>query len=155
MSKAVFAVDLGGTNLRLAVVDPEGQILAHARSATPGDCDPSILLKTMAALADECRSAIGAETEIKAIGVGAPANVGPQHGVLHRLPNLRQLEGMDLRSDLSARFKMPVTLENDATAAAIGENWLGASREVSDSIMVTLGTGVGGGVILNNEAVRG
>jgi glucokinase len=155
MKRAVLAVDLGGTNLRMSAVSDAGDILAHSRTPTPENCDPPMLLSAMSKLEAECRSALGPEFEVAALGVGAPANIGPQHGVLRDLPNLRQLEGMDLKADLVDRFKIPVTLENDATAAAIGENWLGASRTVSDSIMITLGTGVGGGVILNNQPVRG
>jgi glucokinase len=155
MNKIVFAVDLGGTNLRMAAVSDDGVILSHARTPTPRDCDPTALLDAMETLAGECRSGLADGQKIAAIGVGAPANVSPQDGILKNLPNLRQLEGMDLKGGLTERFKIPVTLENDATAAAIGENWLGASREVKDSIMVTLGTGVGGGVILNNEPIRG
>jgi glucokinase len=62
---------------------------------------------------------------------------------------------MDLKKELFDRFHLPVVLENDATAAAIGESWLGAARDLSDSIQITLGTGVGGGVVLNNEPFRG
>jgi len=155
MNKIVLAVDLGGTNLRMAAVGDDGAILSHARMPTPRDGGPSALIDALEALAAECRAGLAEGQKIAAIGIGAPANVGPQHGILKNLPNLPQLEGMDLKGGLTERFQIPVTLENDATAAAIGENWLGASRNVKDSIMVTLGTGVGGGVILKNEPVRG
>jgi glucokinase len=154
MPKAVLAVDLGGTNLRMAAVAENGEILALERTPTPTDGQQPFL-DALEYLAGKCRGRLTGGHDIVAIGVGAPANIGPQHGVLRDLPNLRQLEGMDLRQELVTRFSIPATLENDATAAAIGENWLGASREVSDSIMVTLGTGVGGGVILNEQPVRG
>ena len=70
-------------------------------------------------------------------------------------PNLPELNGYDLADELAARLDIDVTLENDATAAAVGEHWLGASRGFAHSICVTLGTGVGGGIILNGEPVRG
>ena len=76
-------------------------------------------------------------------------------GLLTKLPNLPSLNGMNLKKALFDRFGLPVTLENDATAAAIGENWLGAARACYDSIQITLGTGVGGGIIINNEPFRG
>jgi glucokinase len=114
-----------------------------------------MLLDAIGDLAGQCRAALDDEHEIVSIGVGAPANIGPQHGILRNLPNLPHLEGMDLKTALESRLGMPATLENDATAAAIGENWLGASRDVRDSIMITLGTGVGGGVIIDNEPIRG
>jgi len=136
MNKIVLAVDLGGTNLRMAAVNGEGAILSHARTPTPRDGGPSALIDALEALARECRAALAADQVIAAIGVGAPANISPRHSVLKNLPNLPQLEGMDLKGGLTERFHVPVTLENDATAAAMGENWLGASREVKDSIMV-------------------
>jgi len=88
------------------------------------------------------------------VAYGVPANV-TFDGVLRRLPNLPLLESLDLKTALFAKFGVPATIENDATAAAIGEHWLGASKEASDAIMITLGTGVGGGIILNGEPFRG
>ncbi len=149
----VLAVDLGGTNLRMAAVDRDGQILARARTATPKNNGPAGLLDAIANLADECQAALNADHKIAGFGAGIPANIvnGPVRG----LPNYSEIEGMDLKAELEAKFGVPVALENDATAAAIGENWLGASKDVRDSIMITLGTGVGGGIIINNEPLRG
>ncbi len=154
MESIVLAVDLGGTNLRMAAVARGGEILAQGRSGTPQGCSPTALLDAMSKLADECRASLGPDQQVVGMGIGAPANITPD-GVLRNLPNLPGLVGLDLRSGINSRFHLPAALENDATAASIGENWLGASREVNDSIMVTLGTGVGGGVIINNEAIRG
>lgn len=148
----VLAVDLGGTNLRMAAVGRDGQIFSHKKIKT--DNDPSKLLNALVSLADECRAELTGDQTVIGIGVGAPANI-THDGVLRNLPNLSQLEGMDLKADLSAKLNVPVVLENDATAAAIGENWLGASKDVQDSIMITLGTGVGGGIIINNEPLLG
>lgn len=150
----VLAVDLGGTNLRMAAVGRDGQIFSHAKTETENADDPQKLLAALSLLADECQAALTSEQQVIGIGAGVPANVTPQ-GVLQNLPNLRALEGMDLRSDLASQFNLPVVLENDATAAAIGESWLGASKDVRDSITITLGTGVGGGIIIDNEPLRG
>ncbi len=153
-SEVVLAVDLGGTNLRMAAVGHDGRIFSHAKIETEKACQPSSLLNCLTTLADACRAALTADQKIIGIGAGVPANISPE-GVLHNLPNLSALEGMNLKSDLASQFNLPVVLENDATAAAIGENWLGASKDVRDSIMITLGTGVGGGIIINNEPLRG
>lgn len=150
----VLAVDLGGTNLRMAAVGGDGHIFSNAKTETEKANKPESLLEALSSLADECRATLTADQPIIGIGVGVPANISPD-GVLHNLPNLPQLEGMDLKTALSAKFNLPVVLENDAVAAAIGENWLGASKNVRDSIMITLGTGVGGGIIINNEPLRG
>ena len=149
----VLAVDLGGTNLRMAAVDRDGRILARVRDSSPKGGGPAELLVTFDKLAGECRAALAAGQQVVGIGAGIPANV--VNGPVRNLPNLREIEGMDLKADLEARFGVPVALENDATAAAIGENWLGASKDVRDSIMITLGTGVGGGIIIDNEPLRG
>lgn len=150
----VLAVDLGGTNLRMAAVGSDGQIFSHAKTETQHANDPHGLLAALASLAAECRSVLSADQKVIGIGAGVPANI-THDGVLQNLPNLRGLEGMNLKAGLSSQFDLPVGLENDATAAAIGENWLGASKDVRDSIMITLGTGVGGGIIINNEPLRG
>ena len=96
---------------------------------------------------------LNADQKVVGFGAGIPANI--VNGPIQGLPNYKEIEGMDLKAELEAKFKIPVALENDATAAAIGENWLGASKDVRDSIMITLGTGVGGGIIINNEPLRG
>src|SRR6187399_1075180 len=129
MNKTVLAVDLGGTNMRMAAVGSDGNILFQTRTSTPGDVNPGGLIGLFSRLAAECRDAIGHEFVICAIAAGVPANINSE-GILHNLPNLPSIEGMNLKSDLERAFGVPAVLENDATAAAIGEDWLGASRSV-------------------------
>ncbi|MEO6052115.1 MAG: ROK family protein [Pyrinomonadaceae bacterium] len=154
MNDIVLAVDLGGTNLRMAAVDRDGRILAHAGTCSNKDGTPADLLEALGGLAVECGYPSGKDSRVIGMGIGVPANFD-KDGVLTHVTNLPKLTGMNLRAELSTRFGVSVVLENDATAAAIGENWLGASKEVNDSIMLTLGTGVGGGIIINNEPYRG
>jgi len=154
MDKVVLAVDLGGTNIRMAAVKSDGTILHHAKRPTPAAFSPDQLLELTTILVDECSAAISSDSAVTAIAFAPPANVGPD-GVLRNLPNLPLLDGYDLRSALMQRFGMPATVENDATAAAIGESWLGASKGIQNSIMVTLGTGVGGGIIIDGTPLRG
>jgi len=156
MNDAVLAVDLGGTNMRMAAVTRDGAILHTARTPTPSDVSPAQLIDLSGKLADECRSFTGDDYEIRGIAFASPAPAAKEgDGVLTKLPNLPSLNGMNLKTALFDRFALPVTLENDATAAAIGEDWLGAARTCLDSIQITLGTGVGGGIIINNEPFRG
>lgn len=154
MNEMVLAVDLGGTNLRMAAVDHEGAVLHLERSPTPDGVRPDRLMEILAAMADKCIDNVPGNRRLAGFGAGVPANITPE-GVLKNLPNVPSLEGMDLKRSLTARFNVPTVLENDATAAAIGENWLGASRAVRDSILITLGTGVGGGIILDGQPLRG
>ncbi|HEV7701057.1 MAG TPA: ROK family protein [Pyrinomonadaceae bacterium] len=152
MSDVVLAVDLGGTNARMAAVDKDGGVLHLSRRETPSGVTGDQLADLFLEMAGECETA----TRIKfaAIGIGVPANVTPD-GVLHHLPNIPTLEGSDLRAQVSMRFAMPCVLENDATSAAIGEAWLGAAKGIDNWFMITLGTGIGGGVFVDGEPLRG
>jgi glucokinase len=152
MSNAVLAVDLGGTNVRMAAVDSDGRILHSTRRPTPSGVTGAQLCDLFVEMAAECGSAANAKFD--AIGIGVPANV-TETGVLQHLPNIPTLEGADLRSEATQKLKMPVVLENDATAAAIGEHWLGAAKGIDNWFMMTLGTGIGGGVFVNGEPLRG
>ncbi len=153
MIDVVLAVDLGGTNLRMAAVDRDGRILAVARTSSEKEMTPGDLLNALGGLAVEC-GADEPDRRVIGFGVGVPANFNTE-GVLTHVTNLPKLTGMNLKAELAAKFGVPVVLENDATAATIGENWLGASKDTNNSIMLTLGTGVGGGIIINNEPYRG
>jgi glucokinase len=150
MDEIVLAVDLGGTNIRMAAVQSDGTIIRHSKRPTPLGLTPPALLALTGELAAECDPA----NRVSAIAYAPPANVGPE-GVLRNLPNLPLLDGFALRDALEKQFGVPAIVENDATAAAIGESWLGASKGVSNSVMVTLGTGVGGGLIIDGKPLRG
>jgi glucokinase len=152
MPQIILAVDLGGTNIRMAAITADGMIRRQAKRPTPAALSPDKLLELTEELAGDCRRA---RTEkVSAIAFAPPANVGAD-GVIRNLPNLSLLDGLDLRSALEKRFGVPAIVENDATAAAIGESWLGASKGVHNSVMVTLGTGVGGGIIIDGKPLRG
>ena len=139
----------------MAAVGRDGSIFARARKSTPKHVSPNEFLAVLGDLADECRGSIGPDKKIVGIAVAVPATFNAAEGILTKLPNLPSLNGMNLKAGLADKFSLPVTVENDATAAAIGENWRGASRGISTSILVTLGTGVGGGIIINNKPLRG
>ncbi|MFZ1700557.1 MAG: ROK family protein, partial [Pyrinomonadaceae bacterium] len=131
-------------------------VLHIARAATPNDVSPQQLLDLAAKMAAECRAAIDSSHEICGVAFASPAPAAKNSdGILSKLPNLPSLNGMNLPSGLSDMLGLPVTLENDATAAAIGEHWIGASRGTNNSIVVTLGTGVGGGLIVDGQPFRG
>jgi glucokinase len=154
MRDVVLAVDLGGTNLRMASLLDDGTIVSQTRSPTPKGLTPAGLIDALKRLAGECKSSLDPNHRVIGISAGVPANIDDQ-GIVKNLPNIPLLSGMNLRESLSTEFRLPVTLENDATAAAIGENWLGASKLVKDSILITLGTGVGGGIIIDDRPLRG
>lgn len=155
MDELVLAGDLGGTNLRIAAVDAEGQLLYRAEGETPRHTNAGKLVEAVVDLVSECRGAIGSDRGIHGFGFAIPAIIQSEENRIFSSPNLPELNGFDLSDELSKKLCLDVALENDATAAAIGEHWLGASRGFDSSICVTLGTGVGGGIILNGEPLRG
>jgi glucokinase len=155
MGKKVLAVDLGGTNLRMAVVGEDGNIEHRERCSTPQVNSPAAIVSAIADLAELCKEAIESKERIGILGAAIPAIGNLREGRIDIAPNLPMLDGVEFRSQLEKALGLAVILENDATAAGIGEHWLGASRGFDNSICVTLGTGVGGGIILDGQPLRG
>lgn len=153
MDDYVLAGDLGGTNLRIAAVDIAGRLINRVEAETPRYDDASKIIESAAVLADQCRSLVGKEP--LAFGFAIPAILAGDEEKIFSSPNLPELGGSELARDLESRLGIDVVLENDATAAAIGENWIGASRGFKSSVCVTLGTGVGGGIIIDGVPLRG
>ncbi len=153
MDDFVLAGDLGGTNLRIAAVDRQGRLLCRAEVSTPRYTDETKIVEAARGLADQCRAQVGAKPI--ALGFAIPAIMDAEDGRIFRSPNLPELGGTPLAASLEANLGLDVVLENDANAAAIGEHWLGSSSDFASSIFVTLGTGVGGGIILDGKPLRG
>ena len=149
----VFAVDLGGTHLRIGLVDDTGKIHKQLKRQTPKDDSPVALVDTLAAAAEEWQRADYGP--IVAASVMVPGAVDRDQAVVLSAPNLPSLIDYGLKAVLQDRLGWPVVLENDANAAAMGEMWLGAARGCRDVVSVTLGTGVGGGIVLGGKVWRG
>ena len=148
----VFAVDLGGTHLRVALVDDAGRILKQLKRETPkGDS----ALCIVEALVNAAQQWDRDKLSVIAASIMVPGAVDCGKAVVLQAPNLPFLVNFELKAELERRLGWPVFLENDANAAAVGEMWLGAARGCCDVISVTLGTGVGGGVILDGKLWRG
>ena len=155
-SSYVVGIDVGGQTSKLGVVDARGTVLAQTviRTDTYDTVEPYI-----AELADAVKRVIaeaGAEGKIRGIGVGAP-NGNYYTGTIENAPNLvwgrQRVEFAKLLSE--AMDGLPVALTNDANAAAVGEMTYGAARGMKNFIMITLGTGVGSGIVINGEVVYG
>jgi glucokinase len=156
MNEAVLAADLGGTNLRIAAVGPGGEILARAKCVTPRSDRPEDVVSAIVTSARECLAGSAGAYSVRAIGVAIPAmSIDPVGGIVKKAANLPSINGFALGAAISGELGIPALLENDANAAAIGESWTGASKGVKNSICVTLGTGIGGGIILNGSILRG
>ena len=153
MNDTVIAADLGGTNLRMAVVDREGSLLYRSTRQTRGVADSEVLVEDIVEAARECLAAVTGS--VAAMGIAVPATIDFAAGIPKSSPNIPALNGLDIPRILSERLGVKTVLDNDGTAAAVGEHWLGATQNTGNSICVTLGTGVGGGLILDGKPYRG
>lgn len=157
-AEQVIGVDLGGTNARLAVVDSAGAI-RHRESFHSGafrDAPQEALLERLAeALRALVRNAGGSGARVEAVGLGVPGIVRLPAGVVVASPNFPRWREFPVRAGLESQLPVPVVVDNDANAAALGEQWRGAGRAFESFLCLTLGTGVGGGLILEGRLWRG
>jgi glucokinase len=149
----IFAADLGGTHLRAALVDQDGTIHFRAKQNTPQGTNPNDIVQAIVKAVRECESQ--ATDGIRALSLVVPGTVDVEKGMVVKAPNLPCLDGFPLSATLTSELGLPAILENDANAAAVGEMWQGAARGCRTIICVTLGTGVGGGIILDGKLWRG
>jgi glucokinase len=156
MSKEfVLAGDVGGTNLRIAAVDSDGSVVHQESVPTPQTRIASDVVGAISRVAESCIANSGISGNPLAFGLAMATLVNPREGKALSSPNLPELNGLSVADAVSEQIGLKVLLENDATAAAIGEHWLGSSKDVDNSVFVTLGTGVGGGLILDGRVYRG
>lgn len=146
-----IGVDLGGTNLRIAAVDSAGAVLERisvgAEVARGRDYVLDEMCKNVRALTRK----FGDSGHMMGIGIGVPGIIDSRAGLVRESPNLPGWRDYPVRDEIDLRLRTRVILENDANAAALGEKWLGAGRDVDDMCMLTLGTGVGGGLVLQGK----
>ncbi|CAN5766606.1 ROK family protein [soil metagenome] len=155
-SDLIFAADLGGTHLRAAVVGRDGRIHYRLKQPTPQAEKPDGIVHAIVDAAHEGERQIAARgAHISAVSIAVPGTVNFEDGVVIKAPNLPCLDGFRLAAALEGELEWAAILENDANAAAIGEMWQGAARGYNDIVCVTLGTGVGGGIILDGKLWRG
>jgi glucokinase len=148
-SAPTIGIDLGGTNLRVAVVDHAGAVLADERVESPDDVDGLLdaMVATTTSLMAQCDG-------VAAVGAGA-AGLVDHDGTVHYAPNLPMLIEVELGRLLGERLPVPVAVDNDANVAGWGELAHGAAVGVSNALVVTLGTGVGGAIVLDGRVHRG
>jgi len=157
-------VDLGGTMIKALAVDDSGRVVARAAHPTEVHAGQARVVRNLAEVVRELTAQLGsmipagaptgAET-VKPIGVGVPGVLDVDRGLVISSPNFPGWEGFPLRDRLEAVIGRPVVIENDANAAAVGEQWLGAAAGVKDFLFITIGTGVGGGLVLDGRLWRG
>jgi len=154
MAEYSIGLDLGGTNLRAGAIDKSGKLLEKVSGATPLAAGREPVLADMVAVISQVRSRCGTDG-LAGIGVVVPGFIRLKEGVIGNSNNLAFLENFPIRDELERRLGATVILENDANAAALGEKWMGAGREVDDLVLLTLGTGIGGGIISGGKVLHG
>ncbi|MBJ7282450.1 MAG: ROK family protein [Acidimicrobiia bacterium] len=142
-------IDIGGTNLRAAAVLADGTIVAETSLLAPAGW--VALRDAMVTLIQDLRAEV---PDLAAVGVGA-AGMVDRNGVVAYSPNVHAFADSPVRSDLEERLSLPIAVDNDANVAALAEARLGAARGCAHALVITLGTGIGGGVIVNGEVLRG
>src|SRR5438270_4048974 len=153
MSSYAIGVDLGGTNLRIAAVSTEGQLIEKITTSTQvARGREHVVTEMCAAIRQLAQKFPGT---VLGIGVGVPGIIDMDSGMVHESPNLPGWANFPVRDAIQQQLGKPVILENDANSAALGEKWLGAAREVESVCMLTLGTGVGGGIVLGGKIWHG
>lgn len=149
-------IDLGGTNIAVGIVNKEGEVLRKtsvpARAERPFDQ----IFADMAACIRKLLNETGIkESEIESIGIGTPGCIDTEKGILIFAGNFKYGKNVDYRAEMAKHFKIPVYIGNDANVAALAEVRAGAAKGVKNAIMITLGTGVGGGIILDGKIFEG
>ena len=153
----VVGIDVGGQTTKMGVVDARGQVLSQIVIRSDNHSDAESYLDEVAVALNKIIAEAGVEGQIRGIGIGAP-NGNYYTGMVEMAPNLEwaKTRAVPVAEMLSARMKgIPVALTNDANAAAVGEMTYGAARGMKNFIMITLGTGVGSGIVINGEVVYG
>ncbi len=149
-------VDLGGTNIKAALVDDEGRLLAFHTEKTHADRGPEDAAARMGQSVHVLARQAGIATaDITAVGLGSPGPLDLTAGTIVRAGNLVGWDDFPLRDRVATHCGLPVTFANDANAAAYGEFWVGSARDHGSLILLTLGTGVGGGIIIGDVNVEG
>ncbi|GLQ10691.1 glucokinase [Devosia yakushimensis] len=153
MSKArAIGIDIGGTSLRAALVDSSGHILAREETATLAQAGPQAVVQQ---IADLVAKIAPDRTGITGAGISSPGPIDTERGLALGVPTLAGWSDIPIASMIQTALNLPVRLENDAIAAAIGEWKFGAGQGLSHLVYVTISTGIGGGVIADGKVLRG
>lgn len=151
-----IGLDLGGTNIKFGLLDADNRLVYRASLPTEADGGYAHVLGRLAIAVEQIVQESGVpRAEIIGIGLGSPGPMSPETGIVHGAPNLPGWVDVPVRDDLRQSTGMPVALDNDANLYALAEYSVGAGRGCRHLVMLTLGTGIGGGVILNGALHRG
>jgi len=151
-----LGIDVGGTNIKVGLTDDQGQVLASTKVDTDIEESLEAGLKNMTQAVKDVLSQINISiNDVTAIGLACPGPMDIKAGRLLQLANLPTWRNVDIRDIVAERLGRPVILQNDANAAAYGEYWAGAAQNAEIMALITLGTGIGSGVVIKGEILEG
>ncbi|MCR2803548.1 ROK family protein [Paenibacillus soyae] len=154
--KFALGVDIGGTKTALGLVDSEGQVLSKTSLATDLSLTPDEMVGKMADAARTLLSYNGLQAaDLQGIGIGAPGPLNTRLGQIAEPPNLRSWWGFPIVQAFQSHFAAPIVLENDATAAALAEKWVGAAKTADHFVYITISTGIGAGIYSHGRLITG
>jgi len=151
MADLALAIDLGGTQIRVGLVDAGGQIVTQQATATKAMAGPDVVLDQIGDLCGQVLSG----TPVQGAAICAPGPLDTITGRVFGVQTLKRFEDFPLRDALSHKLSMPVQVENDGIAGALAELWHGAGRSYRDYVYITISTGIGGGIIADGRPLRG
>ncbi|MGQ0628827.1 MAG: ROK family protein [Phycisphaerales bacterium] len=153
--KPVIGIDLGGTNMQIGVVSADHKVIGRSKKKTRASEGAEKVMERMyEAINEACAEAKCSVKDCAGLGIGAPGAINPHKGMVVAAPNLRWYD-YPLADVMKKKLGIPVVVDNDVNVAVYGEHKLGAGRGCSDFIGIWLGTGVGGGIVLNNQMYYG
>ncbi len=155
MSNWVVGIDLGATKIDLGLIDPQDSIVARRHISTNENEGARAVVERIAQSVTELKGELPANENTTALGICTPGPVDHQSGMLLDPPNLPTLHHTPLRQMLADRLKVPVSLEHDAKAAALGEFYYGAGQNEHSMVYIVVGTGVGAAIIVDGQIYRG
>lgn len=151
-----LGIDLGGTNIKAGIIDAAGQSLSRVSIPTEAQRGPTAGVANLCRAGEQAIEQAGVESKtVAGVGLATPGTMDIPAGMLLEPPNLPGWTNVPIRQMVQDHFRKPTVLQNDANAAAYGEYWVGAGRGVRSMIMLTLGTGIGGGIIVNDIIISG
>jgi len=151
-----IGIDLGATRVKIGLVDQKGRVLARREVGTPFNAKRTELISILVGNIDYIiKESRFNRRDIAGIGIGVPGPVDSKRGIVRYFPNIKGWENVALKSILQRRLGLKVNLDNDVNAMTLAEHKFGAGKGAANLVCLTLGTGVGGGIILNGELYRG
>lgn len=151
-----IGIDIGGTKTAIGLIDPTGHVLAKTALPTDHTVSPHVMVDRMAAAIKQMMAEHQvAEADILGIGVGAPGPLNTQKGEITAPPNLKGWWNFPIVESLKRHFDYKVAFENDATAAALAEKWLGAAKDAEHFVFITISTGIGAGIFSHGKLLTG